>query len=99
MRRKPMAALVVHQGPDPTRETTPAVLAFLDVAARMATWDAEEGFFPVQSALRQKFWAEEDNSDDDDDEEEEDTNKTAEHESQLAREIEVLHQLDRVQRW
>jgi hypothetical protein len=76
--------------PDPAVESTPpfarAVLAFLAETARMATWDAEEGTFPVPSALYHK-WEEEEISGD---HKEEDTNKTAEHESQLAREIEVL---------
>jgi hypothetical protein len=79
--------------PDPAMETTPfarAVLAFLDEAARMATWDAEEGTFPVQSALRQKWEASGDDDDGD-----EDTNRTAEqHESQLTREIGVLCEMD-----
>jgi hypothetical protein len=76
--------------PDPAMESTPpfarAVLAFLAETARMATWDAEEGTFPVPSALYHKWEEEEINGD----HKEEDTNKTAEHESQLAHEIDVL---------
>jgi hypothetical protein len=41
-----------------TRETTPfvwAVLVFLDEAVWMVMWDTNEGSFPVQSALHQKW--------------------------------------------
>ena len=70
--------------PNPAMEYTPfarAVLAFLAETALMATWDAEEGTFPVPSALyyNQK-WEEEINGDG---HKEEDTNKTAAHEIEV----------------
>jgi hypothetical protein len=99
----PRPGLFGGHNPDPAMETTPfaqAVLAFLDEAARVATWDAEEGTFPVQSTLRQKWDEGEANGDDDDDAGAEDGTKTAEQlKSQLTREIGDLCAMDRVALW
>jgi hypothetical protein len=91
---EPKARWLRGDNPDPAMETTPfarAVLAFLHEAERVATWDAEEGSFPVQSTLRHKWEANEDNDDGETGaEEEEDTNTAEQLKSQLTQEISDL---------
>ena len=86
---------------DPAMETTPfarAVLAFLHEAERVATWDAEEGSFPVQSTLRQKWEANENNDDGETGAEEEDANTAEQLKSQLTQEISDLCEMEMVMR-
>jgi hypothetical protein len=99
---EPKARWLRGDNPDPAMETTPfarVVLAFLHEAGRVATCDAEEGSFPVQSTLCRKWEANGAYDDDDDSDEtgaEEDTNTAEQLKRQLTLELSELCDMEMV---